>query len=153
MEAHPDHARVAATVRAHGDALLRVAQRYSLCADDAHDAVQRGLEIYLRRLDRVDPATEVAWLKVVVKHEAMALRRARGHSVAGEDPELALEIADDARSPQERAESAERAGAPRRPCARSSTTRPSPSCSRPRATPTRRSAPACDGPTPTSCAR
>jgi len=37
-------ARVAAMVRAHGNAL------------------QRALEIYLRRLARVEPATELAWL-------------------------------------------------------------------------------------------
>ena len=60
---------------AHGDALRRVARRYSASADDADDAVQRGLEIYLRRLARVDPATEVAWLKVVIKHEALAVGR------------------------------------------------------------------------------
>ena len=34
------------------------------------------VEIYLRQLDTVDPATEGAWLRVVVKHEAMAIRRA-----------------------------------------------------------------------------
>ena len=90
MEAQTDASRVAATVKRHGTALLRVAQRYSLCADDAHDALQRGLEIYLRRLDRVDPATEVAWLKVVVKHEAMAVRRLRSESVGAEVPRQAV---------------------------------------------------------------
>ena len=39
-------ARVATIVARHGDLLLRVARQYSLCADDAHDAVQRALEIY-----------------------------------------------------------------------------------------------------------
>ena len=32
-----------------------------LCDDDAQDAYQRGLEIYLHRLDRVDPATAGAF--------------------------------------------------------------------------------------------
>jgi DNA-directed RNA polymerase specialized sigma24 family protein len=59
-------ARVAAMVRAHGDALRRVARRYSADPADAEDALQRALEIYLRRLARVEPATELAWLKVVV---------------------------------------------------------------------------------------
>jgi RNA polymerase sigma factor (sigma-70 family) len=77
-------ARVAAVVR-HLPALQRVARRVSLCADDAQDAVQRALEIYVRRLDSVDAATEVAWLKVVVRHEALAIRRARQDSVAGEE--------------------------------------------------------------------
>ena len=66
-------------VARHGAALLRVANQFSLCHDDALDAYQRALEIYLRRLETVDPATEGAWLRVVVKHEAMAIR-ARGRS-------------------------------------------------------------------------
>ncbi len=57
--------RIAALVDAHGAALLRVARHHSLCVDDANDAYQRALEIYLRRLDTVDPATEGAWMKVV----------------------------------------------------------------------------------------
>src|SRR4051794_10742830 len=72
----------------HGAALLRVANQFSLCHDDALDAYQRGLEIYLRRLDTVDPATEGAWLRVVVKHEAMAIRSARQASVDREDVDL-----------------------------------------------------------------
>src|SRR5215213_6270215 len=78
-------ARVEALIARHGPALLRVAHHFSLCADDALDAYQRALEIYLRRLATVDPATEGAWMKVVVKHEAMAIRRARSESVAGEE--------------------------------------------------------------------
>ena len=72
-------------VARHGAALLRVANQFSLCHDDALDAYQRGLEIYLRRLDTVDRATEGAWLRVVVKHEAMAIRRARQESVDRDD--------------------------------------------------------------------
>jgi RNA polymerase sigma factor (sigma-70 family) len=75
-------------VARHGAALLRVANQFSLCHDDALDAYQRGLEIYLRRLDTVDRATEGAWLRVVVKHEAMAIRRARQESVARDDVDL-----------------------------------------------------------------
>ena len=37
-------ARVAAMVNTHGPALLRVAQRLSLCSDDANDALQRALD-------------------------------------------------------------------------------------------------------------
>lgn len=80
--------RVEAMVARHGPALLRVANQFSLCHDDALDAYQRGLEIYLRRLETVDPATEGAWLRVVVKHEAMAIRSARQASVAHEDVDL-----------------------------------------------------------------
>ncbi|HET6548490.1 MAG TPA: sigma-70 family RNA polymerase sigma factor [Solirubrobacter sp.] len=85
----PDSARrVERMVARHGPALLRVANQFSLCHDDALDAYQRALEIYLRRLASVDPATEGAWLRVVVKHEAMAIRRARQASVDREDVDL-----------------------------------------------------------------
>src|SRR4051812_25165396 len=77
--------RVAAVMAEHGRALLRVANRWSLCHDDAMDAYQRALEIFLRRIDLVDPATEVAWLRVVVKHEALAIRRAQAASVGADD--------------------------------------------------------------------
>ena len=59
----------------HGPSLLRVANQFSLCHDDALDAYQRALEIYLRRMETVEPATEGAWMRVVVKHEAMAIRK------------------------------------------------------------------------------
>src|SRR3954470_6729567 len=87
MPAGPDESarRVEAMVRRHGAALLRVANQFSLCHDDALDAYQRALEIYLRRLQTVDAATEGAWMRVVVKHEAMAIRQARQESVARED--------------------------------------------------------------------
>ena len=79
-------ARVAALLARHGGALMRVARQASLCQDDAADALQRALEIYLRRLDTVQRATEGAWMKVVVRHEAYAIRKARGDCVA--DPDL-----------------------------------------------------------------
>ena len=68
-------------VARHGAAVLRVANQFSLCHDDALDAYQRAFEIYLRKLETVDPATEGAWLRVVVKHKAMAIHRARLESV------------------------------------------------------------------------
>ena len=64
---------------------MRVALHWSLCRDDALDAYQRALEIYVRRLDSLDPATETAWMKVVVKHEALAVRRARAEAMPVED--------------------------------------------------------------------
>jgi RNA polymerase sigma factor (sigma-70 family) len=75
-------------VTRHGPALLRVANQFSLCHDDALDAYQRALEIYLRRLESVEVATEGAWMRVVVKHEAMAIRRARAASVDRDDVDL-----------------------------------------------------------------
>lgn len=87
-EREPTAGRVERMVARHGAAVLRVATQFSLCHDDALDAYQRAFEIYLRRLDSVDPATEGAWLRVVVKHEAMAIRRARLASVGHDDADL-----------------------------------------------------------------
>ena len=81
-------ARVAAVAARHERILLRVARQASLCHDDALDAYQRALEIFVRRVDTVDPATELSWLKVVVRHEALAIRRGRSESVAGEELDI-----------------------------------------------------------------
>jgi len=83
-----DARRIEAMVARHGAGVLRVATQFSLCHDDALDAYQRAFEIYLRKLATVDPATEGAWLRVVVKHEAMAIRRARLDSVDRDDVDL-----------------------------------------------------------------
>ncbi len=101
-------ARVAAIVARDGAAVLRVAQQWSLCRDDALDAYQRALEIYLRRLESVDPATEGAWLKVVVKHEALAIRRTRQQTVAPDEPELDAQLPAGGRGLEEQVESLDR---------------------------------------------
>src|SRR4051812_14655582 len=62
---------------AHTDSLLRVARRYSMCADDAHDAYQRGLEILMRHAARLNPERAAGWLHTVVKHKALAINRSR----------------------------------------------------------------------------
>ncbi|MDP9435723.1 MAG: hypothetical protein M3P93_11240, partial [Actinomycetota bacterium] len=61
---------VVATITAHAESLLRTARRHSLCADDAQDAYQRGLEIFLRHAARLDPERASRWLHTVVEHEA-----------------------------------------------------------------------------------
>ena len=101
-------ARTAALLEQHGPSLLRVARRVSLCADDAHDAFQRALEIYLRRLDSLDPRTEAAWMRVVVRNEALAVRKARSQVLSGEEVDFDTHVDGDQRSPQERLESSER---------------------------------------------
>src|SRR3954469_22948484 len=68
-------------IAAHADALLRTARRYSLCADDAQDAYQRGLEILMRHAARLDSDRAAGWLHTVVKHEALAINRSRSRSV------------------------------------------------------------------------
>ena len=100
--------RVAAVMAHHGRALLRTAHHWSLCHDDALDAYQRGLEIFLRRADAVDAATEVPWLKVVIKHEALAIRRERGEVVGGQEIDLDAHAPPAQRSVDERIEGGER---------------------------------------------
>jgi RNA polymerase sigma factor (sigma-70 family) len=58
-------------------ALRRTARRYSLCEDDADEALQRALEILLRKAPQRGPLELVKWTQTVVKHEAMAIRRER----------------------------------------------------------------------------
>ncbi len=75
VEQAPDGARLSVAradelvlqlVADHADSLLRVALRYSLCADDAHDAYQRGMEILLRHARRLDPGRASGWIHTVV---------------------------------------------------------------------------------------
>jgi RNA polymerase sigma factor (sigma-70 family) len=75
-------------VAAHADSLLRTARRYSLCADDAQDAYQRGLEILMRHAHRLDADRAGGWLHTVVKREAMAINRSRRRFVGGEEVDL-----------------------------------------------------------------
>ena len=64
-------------VAEHAESLLRAARQHSICHDDAQDAYQRTLEIFMARADRLDPSRVVGWLHVVVKHEAQAICRSR----------------------------------------------------------------------------
>jgi RNA polymerase sigma factor (sigma-70 family) len=69
--------RVVAVIQDNAASLLRLARRHSLCADDAQDAYQRTLEIFLERADRIDDASAAPYLRTVCKHEAMRIRAAR----------------------------------------------------------------------------
>jgi RNA polymerase sigma factor (sigma-70 family) len=76
--------RAAVETYAHHEAALRrTARRYSLCADDAEDALQRGLEILLRKAPSTDPRELIRWTQTVVKHEALAVRRERERILSG----------------------------------------------------------------------
>lgn len=70
------YARYEATLR-------RTARRYSMCADDAEDALQRGLEILLTKAPMTDQRELIRWMQTVVKHEALAVRRERERILAG----------------------------------------------------------------------
>jgi RNA polymerase sigma factor (sigma-70 family) len=97
-------------VSEHASSMLAVARRYSLCADDAHDACQRGLEILLRRADSLDPAGAPAWLRTVVKHEALAIRAARRRIVGPLEVDLDRTEARELEPAEDRAAASERMG-------------------------------------------
>ncbi len=160
---HADRARAAVDLLdAHGAVLRRVARRHSLGPEDADDALQRAAEILLTKAPSVEPNRLIAWMAVVTKHEALAVRRSRERLLtclapAGPPdrppPDPFETIAAEAPGPAERARSA--ASGWRPPATRSPSSRPTSgwrSCSRPRATPTRRSASAAGGPTRRSTA-
>ncbi len=99
------------TYSRHEAALRRTARRYSLCADDADDALQRGFEILLRKAPTDDPRELIRWTQTVVKNEAHAVRRERerilGQPAAAADPggaDWVALIPADADGPPERAE-------------------------------------------------
>jgi RNA polymerase sigma factor (sigma-70 family) len=73
----------AALIAAHRAAFLRRARRYSLCADDADDALQRAVEILLTRSHGVDPDRILPWMLTVVGREALAVRRRRLRELGG----------------------------------------------------------------------
>lgn len=87
---------VVATVAEHAESLLRVARRHTACQDDAEDAYQRALEIFVKQAHRLDPQTAHKWLHTVVKREAWAVGEARGKLVGVADDE-ALDALDDGR--------------------------------------------------------
>ena len=66
-----------ALVERHSGQLIATARRYSLSAEDAEDAYQRGLEIMLTRAPSLSENELVPWLKTVVKHEAFTIRKQR----------------------------------------------------------------------------
>jgi RNA polymerase sigma factor (sigma-70 family) len=106
------------TYAQHEATLRRTARRYSLCADDADEALQRGLEILLRKAPTGDPRQLIKWMQKVVKHEALAVRSERERVLAdpaalapGPDAEdwIAL-LPSGADGPQERLERREAIG-------------------------------------------
>ncbi len=90
-------------IQRYSASLLRLARRHSLCADDAEDAYQRGLEIFLKHAPRLDPERAPGWLRTVIKHEAMAVRRTRQRDLSGREIDFDQLENDHGTSPEERA--------------------------------------------------
>jgi RNA polymerase sigma factor (sigma-70 family) len=112
LEPSDEAARKRAAVETYArneTALRRTARRYSLCEDDAEDALQRGLEILLQKAPAGDSQELIKWTQTVVKHEALAIRRERERilaspaEAAGAEDWLAL-LPAGADGPAERAE-------------------------------------------------
>lgn len=103
------------TYARHEASLRRTARRFSLCEDDAEDALQRGLEILLRKAPSEDPRELIRWTQTVVRNEALAVRRERERLLSGPAaaaPEPGREdwtalIPSESAGPAERAERAE----------------------------------------------
>ena len=85
-EVRPDEAarkRVAVElIRNHDRPLRWTARRYSICAEDAEDAYQRGIEILLSKAPTADPRQLLPWTRTVIKHEALAIRKTRERTMA-----------------------------------------------------------------------
>jgi RNA polymerase sigma factor (sigma-70 family) len=92
----------------------RTARRISLCADDAEDAFQRAVEILLTKAPDRPPAALIAWMQVVTRREALAVRRARERLLAAwrdEPDDLIARLLCDRPGPMEQAERRDRVAA------------------------------------------
>jgi RNA polymerase sigma factor (sigma-70 family) len=74
---------VVETFARHEASLRRTAVRYSICEDDADEALARGLEILLLKAPSDNPRELIRWTQTVVKHEALSVRAERERVLAG----------------------------------------------------------------------
>jgi len=105
----------ASLLGSHAHAFRRTARRVSICADDADDAFQRAAMILLTKAPPHPQSRLVAWMHLVTRREALAVRRERERILGGEVPQS---LACPAPCPAERAERMECAVARARALAR-----------------------------------
>lgn len=98
--------RAIALLESHGASFHRTARRFSLCADDAEDALQRATLILLTKAPASPLPQLVRWMHVVTRHEALAVRRERVRLLPAESAERAVSPV---ACPVEQAEGRERA--------------------------------------------
>ena len=91
-------------VERHAAQVMGTARRYSLSAEDAEDAFQRGLEILLTKAPSTREDDLLPWLKTVVKHEAFAIRKQRQRTELTGDRELTPGLAPPTHEQAERQE-------------------------------------------------
>ena len=74
--------------------LIRFAARYTRSLHDAEDAYQRSMEIALTGAPVTEPRRFMAWLHTVLRHEALAVARARRREGPGAELDVAEACAD-----------------------------------------------------------
>lgn len=75
-------------LRDHGPAFRATARRFAVSSQDAEDAYQRAAELFLTKLpSAMEPRARVNWMHVVVRHEALRLRRLQRRNIATEEIE------------------------------------------------------------------
>ncbi len=83
--------------------LIRFAARYTGSLPDAEDAYQRAMEIALTKAPVTEPRPFLTWLHTVLKHEAIAVARARRREGPGVEDDVAAafaELAEDGIGPE-----------------------------------------------------
>jgi RNA polymerase sigma factor (sigma-70 family) len=98
------HANALALLGDHAPAFRRTARRLSICADDADDAFARATLILLEKAPPHPQPRLAAWMHVVTKREALAVRRERERLLGSE---LSDASPSPAPCPAERAERSE----------------------------------------------
>ena len=101
--------RALALLGARRAAFRRTARRFSLCDDDADDALQRASLILVEKAPDYPEGRLAAWMHVVTRNEALALRRERERHLGPEVSELSELLASASPCPAEQAERRERA--------------------------------------------
>jgi RNA polymerase sigma factor (sigma-70 family) len=74
--------------------LIRFAARYTRSLHDAEDAYQRSMEIALTGAPVTEPRRFMAWLHTVLRHEALAVARARRREGPGAELDVAEAFAE-----------------------------------------------------------
>lgn len=108
-----------ALLERHQRSFRRIAQRISLCSDDADDALQRAVVILLTKAPALERERLAAWMNVVTKREALAVRHARERllgqpAAAGAQGDTLVELPSERANPVESLERAERVAEARR---------------------------------------
>ena len=83
-----DRRRAACSAMGSAPGLIRFAARYTRSLHDAEDAYQRTMEIALTRAPVTEPRRFMAWLHTVLRHEALAVARARRREGPGEEADV-----------------------------------------------------------------